>query len=313
MSRQKIIETAISQNGTKELPAGSNKTKYGEWYGLNGEKWCAIFVSWVYHQAGSPLGFIETRKGYQSCQGGYNFWKAGGQLTAEPQPGDIALFDWDGNGHCDHTGIFEAWKDANKTIFFSWEGNTAVGNNSDGGMVMRRERKRSVVRAFASPKVLDDPSPAISDVNMKKGDRGSNVTSMQKMLHDLNYNITVDGFFGNETVALVKKFQQDHHLEITGIVTPALLGAIEGEANEPKVSASKFTTGSYLRKGNSGAAVLELQKALNVAGANPAIKEDGVFDSGTVAAVKDLQRKQGLDVDGIAGPQTFAALGIKNV
>lgn len=69
-------------------------------------------------------------------------------------------------------------------------------HNSDGGMVMRRERRKSVVRAFASPHVLDDPSPGISDNNMKKGDRGSNVTSMQKMLHDLKYEITVDGFFG---------------------------------------------------------------------------------------------------------------------
>ena len=48
MSRQSIIDTAAAENGTKESPANSNKTKYGQWYGLDGEKWCAIFVSYVY-------------------------------------------------------------------------------------------------------------------------------------------------------------------------------------------------------------------------------------------------------------------------
>ncbi|HEY5367484.1 MAG TPA: hypothetical protein VIJ75_00710 [Hanamia sp.] len=42
MSRQTIIESAASQNGTKESPANSNKAKYGVWYGLNGVKCCAI-------------------------------------------------------------------------------------------------------------------------------------------------------------------------------------------------------------------------------------------------------------------------------
>jgi peptidoglycan hydrolase-like protein with peptidoglycan-binding domain len=188
-----------------------------------------------------------------------------------------------------------------------------MGNNSEGGMVMRRERKRSMVRAFASPKVLGNISAVPSDGTMQKGQRGADVASMQKMLHDLNYDITVDGFYGNETVAIVKRFQSDHQLDPTGIVTPALLGFIEGEVNQPRVPAKKLTTGSYLRKGNSGAAVVDLQKALNIAGANPAIKENGVFDGNTVAALKSFQSKKGLTIDGVAGPQTFSALGIKNI
>jgi peptidoglycan hydrolase-like protein with peptidoglycan-binding domain len=311
MSRKTIIETAASQNGTKESPANSNKTKYGEWYGLNGVKWCAIFVSWVYDHAGNPLGFIETAKGYQSCQGGYNFWKAGKQLTNEPQQGDIVLFDWDGNGHCDHTGIFDSWTDSSKTTFLSWEGNTAVGNNSDGGMVMQRKRSRNMVRAFASPSVLDNPSDPIDNNNMKNGDRGANIASLQRMLHNLNYNITVDGFFGDETEKIIKQFQQDHGLMVTGEVTPALLGSIQEQASEPGVPPKKFTTGSYLRKGNSGAGVLALQEALNVAGASPKVAEDGVFGSATVSALKAFQKIKNLGVDGVAGPEVFAALGLK--
>lgn len=310
MSRQDIIATAAKENGTKESPPGSNKTKYGQWYGLNGEKWCAIFVSWVYDHAGYPLGFIEAPKGYQSCQGGYNYWKARGQLTNEPQPGDIALFDWDGNGHCDHTGIFESWVDFTKTNFFCWEGNTSVNNDSDGGMVMRRVRNRSLVRGFASPRVLSDPSPAIGDNNLKKGDVGAGVAAMQKLLYDLHYSVTVDGIFGKETETIVKQFQKKYNLETTGIVTPALLGAMKGEFGEPNIPAKKLTTGSYLRKGNSGSAVVDLQTALNKAGAKPRISVDGVFGNETVKALKWFQQKKKLAVDGVAGPETFSALGL---
>ena len=106
MSRQTIINVAAAEVGTKESPPDSNLTKYGAWFGLNGEKWCAIFVSWVYAHAGYPLGDIDTNRGYSSCQSGYEHWKLTGELTDDPQMGDIVLFDWDGDGHCDHTGIF---------------------------------------------------------------------------------------------------------------------------------------------------------------------------------------------------------------
>lgn len=37
---------------------------------------------------------------------------------------------------------------------------------------------------------------------------------------------------------------------------------------------------------------------------------DGIFGSGTLAAVKSFQKKNGLAVDGVVGPKTAAALGI---
>ena len=63
MSRQTIIDKAAAENGTKEAPPNSNKTKYGQWYGLDGVKWCCIFVSWVYDQAGHHLERIDTANG----------------------------------------------------------------------------------------------------------------------------------------------------------------------------------------------------------------------------------------------------------
>jgi N-acetylmuramoyl-L-alanine amidase len=54
---------------------------------------------------------------------------------------------------------------------------------------------------------------------------------------------------------------------------------------------------------------MEVQEALYRAGhdAGPA---DGVAGSKFDRAVRELQAERGLDVDGIVGPQTRAALGI---
>lgn len=310
MPRIDIINTAKTEENIKESPAGSNKQKYGEWYGLNGVKWCAIFVSWVYDHAGHPLGKVETPKGFHYCQGGYNFWKSKGELTKNPQQGDIVLYDWKGDGHCDHTGIFDTWKDESKKIFYAWEGNTEFGDDSDGGKVMRRERALSLVKTFVSPGVLHDRSSADGTEVIQKGDEGASVTYIQKLLWEMNYTMEVDGIFGNGTETVVKQFQRDHFLEETGIVTPMLRGAMEEELNMQRQTEQRASTASYLQKGNAGAAVQALQTALNNAGANPRLKTDGVFGEKTVDAVKKFQRSKKLKVDGVAGPKTFAALGI---
>lgn len=36
-------------------------TPYGEWYGMNGQPWCAMFVSWCALQAGT-LGKLAVKK-----------------------------------------------------------------------------------------------------------------------------------------------------------------------------------------------------------------------------------------------------------
>lgn len=47
-ANEAFVATALKELklGVKEIPAGSNRTKYGEWFGMNGEAWCAIFVCW---------------------------------------------------------------------------------------------------------------------------------------------------------------------------------------------------------------------------------------------------------------------------
>lgn len=60
---------------------------------------------------------------------------------------------------------------------------------------------------------------------------------------------------------------------------------------------------SILKKGMAGAPVKRLQERLG-------ISADGDFGGGTKRAVMDYQKANGLAVDGIAGPDTFTAMGL---
>jgi MFS family permease len=90
----KIIEIALAEVGTKESPKGTNKQKYGEWFGLNGVAWCGIFVSWCFSRAGFPLGKIGFTKGFAGCQTAVAYFKKNKKIVEFPQEGDIVFFDW---------------------------------------------------------------------------------------------------------------------------------------------------------------------------------------------------------------------------
>jgi len=63
-----------------------------------------------------------------------------------------------------------------------------------------------------------------------------------------------------------------------------------------------------LRRGSRGSSVSMLQARLAAVGFNPG-PIDGVFGSGTEAAVIAFQRARHLTIDGVVGPLTWAALG----
>src|SRR5690606_7718800 len=110
--------------GYKETPPNSNKTKYGEWFGFDGVAWCGMFVSWVYHHAGFPLGNIGFLKGFAGCQTAVAYFKKNNETTETPVAGDIVFFDWNNDGRYDHTGIYVRHID--ESTFESIEGNTSV-------------------------------------------------------------------------------------------------------------------------------------------------------------------------------------------
>lgn len=145
---------AVKHLGVKESPPGSNRTMFGVWFGVDGVPWCNIFVSYCFQvganytlcsgfngagtRPGKGCAYVPTTEAWLRATG---MWVG----RTDPKPGDIAILNWDG-GLADHMGIVE--QDLGNGLFQTIEGNTAVGNNSDGGEVMRRQRHILQVNGF---------------------------------------------------------------------------------------------------------------------------------------------------------------------
>ena len=68
------------------------------------------------------------------------------------------------------------------------------------------------------------------ETGLKKGNRGEDVKKVQQALKDLGYDLgkwDVDGIIGSKTEEAIKKFQEEHGLEITGTIDEATLKALE--------------------------------------------------------------------------------------
>lgn len=71
----------------------------------------------------------------------------------------------------------------------------------------------------------------------ERGDEGQEVVAIQKRLVELRYTITdIDGKFGGETEAAIKKFQSDNKLEADGIVGAMTYKALMNKEMPPNRS-----------------------------------------------------------------------------
>jgi peptidoglycan DL-endopeptidase CwlO len=87
----------------------------------------------------------------------------------------------------------------------------------------------------------------------------------------------------------VRAFQRGHGLAVDGVIGPVTRGALGGGGAGAGSSAGSLT--------------MALQRALGVGA-------DGDYGPITRAAVRSFQVAHGLEVDGVAGPQTLGALGL---
>ena len=84
-----------------------------------------------------------------------------------------------------------------------------------------------------------------------------------------------------------------------------------GADSQPKTEATGFVFSRLLKYGCKGDDVKELKKALKAKGYGGLTLTNGNFYGATRTKVKAFQRDNGLSVDGIAGPKTYAALDVK--
>lgn len=139
---QDAITKARSQIGVTE--SGVNHIVYWDLIGrtdLQGQPWCACFTTWVMKASGVPFPTIDTPGGFIYCPNAVDYGRAHGNLTNNPVPGDLAIFDWERDAIADHVGVVTAINNLSVTTV---DGN--VGNR-----VAEITRPRNEVLVFFHP------------------------------------------------------------------------------------------------------------------------------------------------------------------
>jgi len=146
-------------------------------------------------------------------------------------------------------------------------------------------------------------APAGNKPWLQVGSKGAEVKKVQGIV-----GATQDGDYGPKTEDAVKKWQAEHDLHVDGIWGPGSQGHYvncdhtTAEAKGPVEKAPETAVpfpGKSLRKGSRGDNVKLVQGKVKA-------KQDGWFGSATDRRVRSYQRTNGLHVDGVVGPKTWA-------
>ena len=159
-----------------------------------------------------------------------------------------------------------------------------------------------------------------SFATLRKGMTGELVKQMQDRLIALGYLATgsADGNYGTKTAEAVYAFQKANGLVRDGVAGNKTLSKLYGSSAAtatpvpsptPSVTDStiQIATSKTLRQGDVSSSVKAMQQRLIELGYLSG-KADGNFGSQTYAALVAFQRANALNVDGIAGQKTLAAL-----
>lgn len=169
-----------------------------------------------------------------------------------------------------------------------------------------------------APAPIDPVSP-YGDGYFGMGATGGIVTFLQELLAGLGYDLGpsgADGDFGPATDAAVRAFQADHGLDADGLWGPASMAAMaaayqapppgsDPEHQAPDVATTPAFPGRAFGVGDSGDDVRQWQQRMADRGWT--IGVDGIFGPESENVCRQFQAEKGLDVDGIVGPNTWAA------
>ncbi|MCC5617161.1 N-acetylmuramoyl-L-alanine amidase [Nostoc sp. CHAB 5836] len=138
------------------------------------------------------------------------------------------------------------------------------------------------------------PSVAVKPVQDEEENIDTTILRLQKALNRLKITdkngkaLVEDGISGANTKSAVEKFQTIVAVQPTGIADNATWNAI-----------NLILAKRIIRPNHAGGAVVRyLQYRVGV-------DNDGVYDPQTEVAIKNFQKQNGLDVDGIVGPASW--------
>jgi peptidoglycan hydrolase-like protein with peptidoglycan-binding domain len=222
-----VLAVAASQVGYYAPPGSSNK--YGLWYGLNFQPWCAEFVSWVAAQAGATDIIPKhawTPSGAAWFQG-RGQWHGG---TSGAARGDVVYYNFSGAG-ISHVGLVESVNsDGSLNTIEGNTGGTFSASQVNGGLVARKRRLAYIVGfgrpAYAGPPPVAPAVPAASGL-AADGDFGPlTCMALQRVL-----GVGVDGSFG----PITKRALQSN----LGVVADGFFGPISTRALQARLGVSQ--------------------------------------------------------------------------
>lgn len=316
--RAAVVNAVKSREMKNQYTNGDRRTDVA-----HGWSDCSSLVWWAYKQIGMEIG------DYTGDQIDKGTWVTkGGKYpdVSKMLPGDLVFFrDKNYNGR--------PYNDGHVEMYIG--GQLLMGHGSGIGPKVRDIREYCNFRiSYGGPYIgvkryISGGGSNPGAEELQYGSNGPEVAQMQKMLIRLGYNCGgtgADGDFGQGTLASLKKFQQDHKLPVTGkynaATKKALIEAYRATVNpnpnpNPKPNPTPNPGTVILKQGNKGVKVTALQGLLISLGYRCGDSgADGDYGIGTVTAVKNLQKKCGLTVNGVYNASTkskLAALYTKKI
>ncbi len=281
---------------------------FNEYFGNpSGTAWCAEFVSKCASDVGAIGKCVVKTAGAgsiarESVEKGWGKWYEGNNSV--PVLGDIISFTWNGLGYypghdkyfSDHVSIVEFVKDG---YVHTIEGN-ANGTNTSSTVCRRSYPLYSGrINGYYRPNWALVDSSYKAPSTQSQNDRGKeSIRKVQQWLNNTyGTRCALDGEYGKETKSAIVGSLQVYlnktykaGLEVDGIMGANTKAAVR-----------------LLRLGDSGRYVYILQAALICQGYNTG-GFDGEFGAKTHDAVMAHQNLFGIEIDGIAGPDTFYTL-----
>ena len=179
--------------------------------------------------------------------------------------------------------------------------------------------------------VTDAPIRGITSsypgIALRRGFSGPSVVVVQASLNRISQNYPsipkispVDGIFGAQTEAAVRRFQEVFDLEPDGVVGKATWYALvriytavtslsELRSQGQRFYSISWATTNPINRGDTGVKVEHLQYMLSVLSAYipeiPPVTVDGIFGSATENAVLAAQRRFGLPQTGVVNAETW--------
>jgi hypothetical protein len=244
-TRDQIVRTALGFNGTGNGQGYDHQNPFSADLGRPPEAWCGDFVTDIYKRAQIPLPSMQPgcRTGFAYCPDAVEYGRKhdATRYSWQAEPGDIVLFDFQGDGVADHTEIVTGYQGG---VLFTIGGNSGPSNvdgfGSQGGVHRHRwtapagHGNDQVLVVIDTAKVVRFGGPAhLTSAGMAPPDQprllmlkspvmtGDDVRAVQQALNQRNHaGLAADAAYGPLTRVAVLNWQRREHLEADGIVGP---------------------------------------------------------------------------------------------